>query len=80
MSIRQFQHCRRPSDETREQAEEALLDLLEAPRVRLLRQFNILPDGVKFLVDMRSELLRLCPDYPELKGLERNLGTLGIVV
>lgn len=64
------------SSDMREEAEEVLSQALEAPRVRLLRQFNILPDGVKFLVDMRAELLRLCPDCSELKGLERNLGTL----
>lgn len=57
----------------REQAEFFLHKVLQPPRVILLRQFNVLPDGVKFLVDMRAELLPLCPDYPELKGLERDL-------
>ena len=30
---------------------------LEPPRIKLLTQFNSLPDGIKFLVNMRSELL-----------------------
>lgn len=32
---------------------------LMSPRRRLLTQFNILPDGVKFLVDMRAEVMQL---------------------
>ena len=32
---------------------------LVAPRVRLFTQFNALPEGVKFLVDMRADLMRL---------------------
>src|SRR5689334_6529599 len=30
---------------------------LEPPRLRLLTQFTTIPDGVKFLVDLRGELL-----------------------
>jgi len=58
---------------TRQNAEAALRDALEAPRMRLLRQFNDLPDGVKFLVDMRAELLDLARADPALKGLEQDL-------
>lgn len=36
-----------------------LQDCLESPRYRLLRQFNLLPNGVHALVDMRAELLQL---------------------
>ncbi|MCB1615995.1 MAG: malonyl-CoA decarboxylase family protein, partial [Pseudomonadales bacterium] len=36
-----------------------LSNALVAPRVRLLTLFNALPDGIKFLVDMRAELLAL---------------------
>lgn len=32
---------------------------LEPPRMKLLAQFNELPQGIKFLVDMRAQLLRL---------------------
>lgn len=54
-------------------AERALRKTLEAPRRELLRQFNALPNGVKFLVDMRAELMRLCRTDPDLKGLEGDL-------
>lgn len=37
--------------------EEALRDALESPRMRLLTQFNALPEGIKFLVDLRAEML-----------------------
>jgi malonyl-CoA decarboxylase len=37
--------------------ERRLRAALEPPRRRLLTQFNALPEGVKFLVDMRGELL-----------------------
>jgi len=43
----------------RRSAERALRRALEAPRVRLLTQFNALPDGTKFLVDLRADLLVL---------------------
>src|SRR5216683_2118109 len=38
-------------------AERALRTALLPPRVTLLRQFNALPEGVKFLVDRRAELI-----------------------
>lgn len=57
----------------RYEAEERLRDALEAPRVRLLTQFNALPDGVKFLVDMRAELLRLSRENAALRGLQEDL-------
>ncbi|MBC8338721.1 MAG: malonyl-CoA decarboxylase N-terminal domain-containing protein, partial [Alphaproteobacteria bacterium] len=43
----------------RRMAQTVLKQVLVAPRIKLLRQFNALPDGVKFLVDMRAELLSL---------------------
>ena len=46
---------------------------LEPPRVRLLTQFTTIPDGMKFLVDLRTELLRLSPTMPEVAGLEADL-------
>jgi malonyl-CoA decarboxylase len=63
------------SDE-RHAAEEALRDALEAPRVKLLRQFNALPDGTKFLVDLRADLLRFVREDSSLAGLERDLKRL----
>jgi malonyl-CoA decarboxylase len=45
--------------EERAAAERALREALEPPRITLLRQFNALPEGVKFLVDQRAELIDL---------------------
>ena len=60
----------------KESAEEALRAALEAPRRRLLTQFNALPEGVKFLVDMRAELMALARGDRALAGLERDLRAL----
>jgi malonyl-CoA decarboxylase len=57
----------------------ALRDLrlaTEAPRLRLLTQFNALPEGVKFLVDMRAELLRFSREEPGLRVVEEDLKSL----
>ena len=56
--------------------ERALRDALEPPRISLLRQFNALPDGVKFLVDRRAELIDLGRRGPLLSGLEEDLRRL----
>jgi malonyl-CoA decarboxylase len=61
------------SPEARRDAEQALGKALEAPRVSLLTQFNALPDGVKFLVDMRAELIGLARSHPPLAALEQDL-------
>jgi malonyl-CoA decarboxylase len=62
------------SDESsRRLAESTLRQTLEAPRLKLLTQFNDLPEGVKFLVDMRADLIRLALKDPILKGLEQDL-------
>jgi malonyl-CoA decarboxylase len=60
----------------RYKAEKKLRDTLVAPRVKLLTQFNALPEGVKFLVDMRADLLPLVRKYPELMGLDSDLKNL----
>lgn len=60
----------------RANAEENLRKTLVAPRVKLLTQFNALPEGVKFLVDMRADLLPLSRKFPELKGLDNDLKNL----
>ena len=57
-------------------AERELRDALEPPRITLLRQFNALPEGVKFLVDRRAELLDLGRHDPLLRGLEEDLKRL----
>jgi malonyl-CoA decarboxylase len=57
-------------------AERALRTALTPPRVTLLRQFNALPEGVKFLVDRRAELLQLTGEEPALRGLADDLRDL----
>jgi len=64
------------SDRDRIAAENKLRSTLESPRITLLRQFNALPEGVKFLVDMRADLLPLAHKDPLLKGLEQDLKSL----
>jgi malonyl-CoA decarboxylase len=63
-------------ERARAKAERELRAALQAPRVRLLTQFNGLPEGVKFLVDMRAELIRLAREDKKLAGLERDLKDL----
>lgn len=47
--------------------------LLVPPRTKLLRQFNGLQEGVKFLVDLRAELLPLAAGDPALKALDQDI-------
>src|SRR5262249_28465129 len=57
----------------------AVVELREAaisPRVRLLTQLTTLPDGFKFLVDLRAELLKHLPADKTLAGLDRDLQML----
>jgi malonyl-CoA decarboxylase len=42
----------------------------------LLTQFNALPEGVKFLVDLRADLLALRSEDPYLRGLDDDLREL----
>jgi malonyl-CoA decarboxylase len=49
---------------------------LEPPRMRLLTQFTAIPDGVKFVVDLRAELLARMAGEPMLKALEADCRTL----
>lgn len=63
-------------DDERAISEQALHKTLIAPRVHLLTQFNALPDGVKFLVDMRADLLPLAKKDKALRGLSQDLREL----
>src|SRR3546814_12213268 len=62
------------SDTERLKAESRLRRTLQPPRLRLLTQFNALPEGVKFLVDLRADLLALRGDDPYLQGLDNEIG------
>jgi len=57
----------------RRKIERELRVALEPPRTKLLTHFNALPEGVKFLVDMRAELIGLSAHDALLSGLERDL-------
>src|SRR5436309_3824321 len=57
-------------------AERALRAALLPPRVTLLRQFNALPEGVKFLVDRRAELIAITNGDYALRGLADDLRDL----
>ena len=62
--------------DSRRTAQTVLKKSLVAPRIKLLTQFNALPDGIKFLVDMRAELIALKSNEPALQGLEHDLRDL----
>ena len=64
------------TDAERLKAERQLRRALQPPRLRLLTQFNALPEGVKFLVDLRADLLALRSDDPYLQGLDNDLREL----
>ncbi|MEQ8585821.1 MAG: malonyl-CoA decarboxylase [Thalassobaculaceae bacterium] len=65
------------ADEEGRRRAERSLRLALVPRWRtLLRRFTALPEGVKFLVDLRAELLPLARETPELADLDGDLKEL----
>lgn len=57
----------------RREAETLLRRKLTPPRQTVLRQFNAMPEGTKFLVDMRADLIDLLETNPELRLLDEDL-------
>ena len=57
-------------------AKAGLRRALDPPRARLLTQFTAIPDGVKFLVDLRATLLDLMRGDPMLMALDSDLRAL----
>ncbi len=57
------------------EAESKLRQALRSSRLRILTQFTALPQGVKFLVDLRADLLRYLERDPALPSLDRELET-----
>ena len=57
-------------------AEARLRVALNAPRAKFFTQFNLLPEGVKFLVDLRADLLAALPKAPALEALKVELDGL----
>ncbi len=60
-------------DQAFDRASAQLYRALDAPYQRLLRLFNALPDGVKFLIELRADLRRYLKTSPELVALDRDL-------
>jgi malonyl-CoA decarboxylase len=60
----------------RRRAESQLRHALASPRFRILRHFNLLPEGVKFLVDLRADLHRYVRQMPELEVMDEELFAL----
>jgi malonyl-CoA decarboxylase len=54
-------------------AEAELRAALRSARIRILTQFNAIPQGVKFLVDLRADLLLYLDAEPGLAPLDREL-------
>ncbi|CEI84666.1 Malonyl-CoA decarboxylase [Ehrlichia minasensis] len=50
-----------------------LITVLESPRFHILKQFISLPDGLKFIVDMRADVIRLKDKHQLFFSLERDL-------
>jgi malonyl-CoA decarboxylase len=63
-------------EDARRGCQALLRKTLEPPRIKLLTQFNALPDGVKFLVDMRADLMALESEDSAIRGLEQDLKSL----
>ena len=61
------------SGSSRRKLETKLREALEPPRSIILRQFTALPDGFRFLVNLRSDLAPLIARDAALAGLEYDL-------
>lgn len=59
-----------------EQLQRRLRRALEPARLKLLRQFNMFHSGARFLVELRTELLDLLAEHPQLKPLETDVQEL----
>lgn len=55
------------------ETEAQLREILTPPRLKLLTQFNSLPEGVKFLVDLRADLMSYGKGDPLLQSLDHDL-------
>jgi malonyl-CoA decarboxylase len=70
----------------RRKASSRLAAVLESPRLKLLTRFNALPQGVKFLVDLRATIMDLAerdavfqPPLDDLSGLLRGWFDVGFL-
>ncbi|HLT01444.1 MAG TPA: malonyl-CoA decarboxylase [Geminicoccaceae bacterium] len=68
---RAIAHYQEAEDEADKlEAERALRRALVSPRMRLLTKFNALPEGTRFLIDMRAHLLALNSEDPHFRALD----------
>ena len=63
-------------DQSFQQLASRMRETLVSPQQRLLRQFNALPEGIKFLVDLRADLLSFLASQPKLATLDHDLKSL----
>lgn len=54
----------------------SLREVSQPPRLQILRMLNSLPDGFRFLVDLRADLLPLLDEEPSLNVLDYDLRAL----
>ena len=74
VAILNFQNSAKTTDKAKHKTQ--LRRALKTPRLKLLTQFNALPEGVKFLVDMRADTLSLLSTNSSLAPLEEDLKEL----
>ena len=67
-AIARYQEAEGEAD--RLEAERRLRRALVSPGMRLLTKFNALPEGTRFLIDMRAHLLALDSEDPHLRALD----------
>jgi len=65
-----------PDSAARRKAAARLAAGLESPRLKLLTRFNALPQGVKFLVDLRATIMALAEKDAAFQGLLDDLSGL----
>ncbi len=63
-------------DDERRAAQRDLRAALVPPRVKLFKQFNALPEGIRFLVGLRADLLELVREDRDLADMDRDLKDL----
>jgi len=65
-----------PDEQAFRDAARRMSKALDAPQRHLLRQFTALPEGIKFLVDLRADVLAFRQSAPHLASLDDDLKEL----
>ena len=66
-------YIREIDESEKRKCEFELITVLESPRFHILKQFISLPDGLKFIVDMRADVMRLKDKCQLFFSLEKDL-------